>query len=297
LRQVTVPDFGYALPDQPALDELARTDLLLDALAERRRVDVDDPSDGALAALMEDWRDDLRWPPASALVSPEEAVEALRAGIADKRSSRRSLATIGSVAATLLVLSGFGAVVAEARPGDALYGLHAMFFDEPRVNQGQIELSAKAELAKVQQMIDKGQWDQAQNQLAEVSSTVQSLDDGAGRNDLMNQVDLLNTRVESRDPNATLPPAAPPGNSVASAPKSKPPKAPAASTTPSLPPTPTTTPPTAVSPSTTSPSRSVSPSPSTSPSPPTTTTSPSSGRHRHHHDTSTPSSVAPGGTP
>jgi hypothetical protein len=280
-----MPEFGYALPDQPALDELARTDLLLDALAERQPVDIDDPDEDALAALLEDWRDDLRWPPASALVSPEEAVEALRTGLADRRRSRRGLAAIGSVAATLLVLSGFGAVVVEARPGDALYGLHAMFFDQPRVNDDQIVLSAKAELAKVQQMIDQGQWDQAQNQLAEVSSTVQSMDDGASRHDLMDQVNLLNTKVETRDPNATLPPA----SAVLPAPQTKPPKAPAASTTPTVSPAQTTTPPTAVSPSTTSPGPSQSQSPSSTPSP-----TPSSGRHRHHGQSPTPPPAAPG---
>jgi hypothetical protein len=275
-----MPDFDYALPDQPALDELARTDLLLDALAERQPVDIEDPSDDALAALLADWRDDLRWPPASALVSPEEAVEALRTGIADRRRGRRGLATIGSVAATLLVLSGFGAVVVEARPGDTLYGLHAMFFDEPRVNEDQITLSAKADLAKVQQMIDKGQWDQAQNQLAEVSSTVQSMNDGAGRHDLMDQVNLLNTKVEARDPNATLPP-----NSGVIAPNGT-------VQNPVVVPAPQTKPPTAVGPSTTSlaPSQSLSPSPSTSPSP-------SSGRHRRHGQTPTPSSVGPSRTP
>jgi Anti-sigma-D factor RsdA to sigma factor binding region len=261
-----MPEFGYAVPDQPALDELARTDLLLDALAERQPVDIDDPNEDALAALLEDWRDDLRWPPASALVSPEEAVEALRTGLADRRRSRRGLAVIGSVAASLLVLSGFGAMVVEARPGDSLYGLHAMFFDQPRVNDDQIELSAKAELAKVQQLINQGQWDQAHNQLAEVSSAVQSMNDGASRNDLMDEVNLLNTRVESRDPNATLPPP----SALPPAPQTKPPKAPAAS-------------------STTPPPPSQSLSPSSSPSP-----SPSSGRHRHHGQTSTPSSVAPG---
>jgi hypothetical protein len=202
-------EFGYALGDTPGLDEFARTDLLLDALAERRPVDLDDPDDPddrALAELLEDWRDNLRWPPASALVAPEEAVEALRAGIADRRRSRRGLAAIGSVAVTLLILSGFGALVAEARPGDALYGLHAMFFDQPRVNDNQITLSAKAELAKVQDLINQGQWDQAHNQLAEVSSALQSINDGASRHALQNQVDLLNTKVQSRDPNATMPP-------------------------------------------------------------------------------------------
>ena len=273
-----MPEFGYAIPDQPALDELARTDLLVDALAARRPVDLDDPDDPnseALAVLLGDWRDDLRWPPASALVSPEEAVEALRTGLAERRRTRRGAAAIGSVAATLLVLSGFGAMVVEARPGDTLYGLHAMFFDQPRVNDGQITLSAKADLAKVQQMIDEGQWTQAQNQLAEVSSTVQSMNDGASRNDLIDEVNLLNTRVESRNPNATLPASA-----------TKPPKAPAASTTPPVSPRPSTKPPSVAG--TTSPV----PSPSLSPSP-----SPSSGRHRHHGQTPTPSSLTPNDTP
>jgi hypothetical protein len=269
-----MPEFGYAFPDQPALDELARTDLLLDALASRRPVDLDDPSDpnfDALAVLLEDWRDDLRWPPASALVSPEEAIEALHTGLAERRTARRGLAAIGSVAATLLVLSGFGAMVVEARPGDTLYGLHAMFFDQPRVNDDQIALSAKADLEKVQQMIDQGQWTQAQNQLADVSSSVQSMNDGASRNDLMDEVNLLNTRVESRNPNATLPASA-----------TKPPKAPAASTTAPVSPTPSTKPPAVAS--------TTSPVPSTSPSP-------SSGRHRHHGQTTTPSSLAPYATP
>ncbi|MGO9383877.1 MAG: anti-sigma-D factor RsdA [Mycobacterium sp.] len=267
-------EFGYAVPDQPALDELARTDLLLNALADRRPVDLDDTNDDVLAVLLEDWRDNLRWPPASALVSPEEAVEALRTGLADRQRSRRGLAAIGSVAATLLVLSGFGAMVVEARPGETLYGLHAMFFDQPRVNDDQIMLSAKADLAKVQQMIDQGQWAQAQNQLAEVSSTVQTMNDGAGRHDLMDEVNLLNTKVESRNPNATLP--------MSTAPRSKPPSAPAASTTP-VSPTPSG-----------KPSQSASPSPTPSASPSTT---PSSGRHRHHSTTPARSSDAPSVTP
>lgn len=264
-----------------SLDEFAQTDLLLDAIAERRPVDLDDADDPnfeALAVLLEDWRDDLRWPPASALVAPEEAIEALHTGLAERKRARRGLATIGSVAATLLALSGFGAMVVEARPGDALYGLHAMFFDQPRVNDSQIELSAKAELAKVQQMIDQGQWTQAQDQLAQVSSTVQSMNDGASRNDLLDEVNLLNTRVESRNPNATMPPAAPK------------PKAPAASSTTSVAPGPTTTPPSVAS--TTAPAPSASTSPAVTP-----TTSPSSGRHRHHGHSSTPSSVAPDETP
>ena len=257
-----MPNSGYTFGDQPALDEIAHTDLLLDALADRERVDVDDRQVDALAVLMGDWRDDLRWPPASALVSAEEAVEALRAGLAERRRAHRALAAIGSVAATLLVLSGFGAFIADAHRGDPLYGLHVMFFDAPRVNDEQITLSAKAELAKVQQMIDQGEWAQAQNQLAEVSSTVQSINDGNSRQNLLDEVNLLNTRVESRNPNATLPgPARKPKASAATSPV----------TTPNT----TSAPPTVAS--------STAPTPS-SPAP--------SGRRRHHGQNTDPS-VAP----
>ncbi|WP_231987042.1 anti-sigma-D factor RsdA [Mycobacterium sp. E1386] len=245
------------------LDEFARTDLLLDALAERRPVHVGDPDIDAMATLLEDWRDNLRWPPASALVSAEEAVDALRTGLADRRRGRRGLATIGSVAAALLVMSGFGAMVVEARPGTPLHGLHAMFFDQPRVNEKhQALLSARADLAKVQESIDRGQWDQAQNQLTEVSSLVQSIEDPASKQELTNQLKLLNVRVQSRNPNATLPLPA---------------------STPSAWSTPTTAAPTAATtPSEASPIPSVTPSPSQSWS-----------KHRHHGQTSTPPAVTP----
>ncbi len=249
-----MPDFGYARGGEPALDEFARTDLLLDALADRRPVGIEDPDVDALATLLEDWRDNLRWPPASALVSPEEAVEALRTGIADRRRGRRGLVAICSIAATLLALSGFGAMVVEARPGTALYGLHAMYFEQKRVNENQVMLSAKADLAKVQESIDQGQWVQARNQLTEVTSMVQSITDAASKQDLMNQVNLLSARIETRNPNATLP-----------VPASMTPPAPSAS-----------------------PSASGSPALSSSPAP-----AQSWSRHRHHGQPPDPSSVGP----
>lgn len=261
-----MPEF-FPQGDQPALNELTHTDLLLDALAERRPVRVEDfgdPDDSdfqVLTTLLEDWRDNLRWPPASALVAPEEAIQALHTGLTNRRRARRGMTAIGSVAAALLVLSGFGAMVVEARPGDTLYGLHAMFFDQPKVNENQVMLSAKADLAKVQQMIDEGRWDQAQSQLAEVTSLVQAMNDGADRNGLQDQLKLLSTRIESRNPNATLPP-------------------PDASTTPVLS-TATNTAPT--------PTRTTSEPGSAASASPT----PSAGRHWHHGHTTSPAPAAP----
>ncbi|GAB3004828.1 anti-sigma-D factor RsdA [Mycobacterium bourgelatii] len=261
------PDFG-SRGDPPALDELTHTDLLLDALAERADFRLGDPDDDALATLLGEWRDDVRWPPANTLVSKDQAIAALEEGLAERRRTRRGMAAVGSVAATVLALSGFGAVVADARPGDALYGLHAMLFSEPRVNDDQIELSAKAELAKVEQMIAQGQWDQAHTQLAEVSSTLQGVNDDNRKQNLLNEVNQLNTKVDRRDPNAQAPqtgslapaPSAPP-----SAPQSTPTSVPATtsaagSTTPTV--SPTTTPQDGVTVSATpTPSASGSPSP------------------------------------
>lgn len=282
-------DFGN---DQPALDEVAQTDLLLDALATRTEFAFDDPGsfeDEALTALLGEWRDDLRWPPASALVSQDEAEDALRDGMMDRNRGRRGLAAVGSVAATLLVLSGFGAVVGDARPGDLLYGLHAMMFNEPRVSDDQIVLSAKADLAKVEQMIAQGKWDQAQTQLAEVSSSLQSVNDGGRRQGLLDEVNQLNTKVEKRDPNATVRPAAPPTTELAvpSVPaNSRAPQPPAPAGTPSLPaaveesttpatpePVDSTSPSPTLTPTTTTPAATTT-SPSASPTPSTTTTKP-----------------------
>ncbi len=247
-----MPDFAmpdFAQPDRPGLelDAVARTDLLLDALAGRAEADLGgslDPNHDALTALLGEWRDDLRWPPASALVSQEEAEEALIAGLSEAPSApserltgfsgRRGFAAVGSVAATLVLLSGFGSMVGEARPGEALYGLHAMFFEESRVTTEQVDeqamVSASADLAKAQQMIDQGEWSQAQDQLNEVSSTLRAVNDGGRKQDLIDEVNKLNSRMETRDPNQPAPQTAPtpklsqpavapptPGNPAASA--------------------------------------------------------------------------------
>jgi hypothetical protein len=200
-------DFGGPRAGRPSLDEVANTDRFLDTLAERLPVEFGDLGDEALATLLEDWRDQLRWPPASALVAEDEAVAAVRSGVIARQRARRGLVVIGSVAATLLCLSGFGAVVADAHPGDALYGLHLMLFDEPRVNDDQIVLSAKADLAQVQQLIAHGQWDQAEDKLAAVSSTVANVNDGNRKQDLIDEVNLLNTKVATHGRNTMLPKA------------------------------------------------------------------------------------------
>lgn len=203
-------DSGRPPFDQPDSNELAHTERFIDALAACQPVgfgDAGDPGDRALAGLLEDWRDELRPPAPSGLCSEPEAVAALNRAVAPRRRTRRGLALIGSVAATVLGIGGFGAMVGDARPGDALYGVNTMLFGEPPlVHDDRIVLSAKTDLDRVQQMITQGEWDQAQNKLAAVSDSVQNVNDSYRKQDLIDQVNLLNVRVANRDPHATVSP-------------------------------------------------------------------------------------------
>jgi anti-sigma-D factor RsdA-like protein len=212
-----MPESGRSPFDQSDPADLARTERFIDALATRQSVEFDDdrdqgdhadPGDRALAALLEDWRDELRSPPARPLFSELEAVAALNRGLAARRRIRGGLALIGSVAATMLGIGGFAAMVGDAQPGDALYGVHTMLFGEqPWVHDDRIALSAKTDLHVVQQMITLGEWDEAQVKLAAVNDSVQTVNDSYRKQDLIDQVNLLNAKVAHRDPNATVSPS------------------------------------------------------------------------------------------
>ena len=154
-------DFGRTPGnDDPSLDAVLRSDRLVDALAAGQPVPAQDEADATLAALLGGWRDEMRWPPATGLVTEQDAVTALRAGLAEKQSSgrsRRGLSVVGAVAATVLGIDGFGAVVAGAGPDDALYGLRTILLpvtdratDHQQGNQQQQHQAANGEEAQQQ---------------------------------------------------------------------------------------------------------------------------------------------------
>ena len=152
-----MPDFGRWTSNggDPSLNEINRTDRFLDALASEQPVYSTDPGEAELAYLLAGWRDEHRVPPAKALVTQRDAVAALDRGT--RQRTRFSMAVLGSVAAAVLCLGGFGAVVAGAGPGDALYGLRTMLFGEQQVTRDdQVVLAAQTELAEVQQLIERG---------------------------------------------------------------------------------------------------------------------------------------------
>jgi hypothetical protein len=201
-----MPDFAFDGPAaEPDLTAVTRSDRLLDALATCRPVesfDFEESGDRALAALLADWRDELRLPPADDLVSGPAAVAALERGRPRRRRPRRGLTLVGTVAAALLALGGVGALVGGAQPGDALYGVRATVFGEPpSVHDDRIALTAKTELERVAQMITAGQWDQAQDKLTSVSNNVQTVNDEGRKKGLIDQVNRLHAKVTNRNPN------------------------------------------------------------------------------------------------
>ncbi|WP_343600654.1 anti-sigma-D factor RsdA [Mycobacterium sp.] len=211
-----MPDSRFTPPDQPHLDALARSERFVDALATGQPVDDQaDAADAALAALLADWRDEVRLHPTSTLVDDHQAAAALRSGPATRPGGRRGLRLAGSVAATVAAFGGFGAVLVGAQPGDALYGVHSLLFGEPQVSDDQIVLTANTELDQVEQMITQGQWEQAQDKLTAVGNRVQTVTDADRRRELTDHVNRLHAKVAARDPDATLPPGGPPGPGVA----------------------------------------------------------------------------------
>ena len=122
-----MPDFGRwsANGGDPSLNEINRTDRFLDALANRAAGVLDGsrprPSwrncSPVGATSVRDAAADV------AGDTPRRRCVALRRAVESRKRTRTSMAVVGSVAAAVLCLGGFGAVVAGAGPGDALYGL------------------------------------------------------------------------------------------------------------------------------------------------------------------------------
>ncbi len=206
-----MPDFGRWTSNggDPSLNEINRADRFLDALANDQPVYSTDPGEAELAFLLSDWRDGVRDAPLTAVVTPRDAAIALRDGLASssRKRSRTSLTLVGSVAAGLLCLGGFSAAVYGSGPGDAFYGIRSMFFGEnQQTRDDQVVLAAQTELAQVQQLIQQGDWQQAQDKLVTLSTTVQSVGQVERKQELIEQYNALTYKVVEQDPAATLPP-------------------------------------------------------------------------------------------
>src|SRR5882724_1881533 len=207
-----MPDFGRWTSNggDPSLNEINRTDRFLDALASQQPVYSTDPSEAELAQLLAGWRDEVRTPPLMAPVTPRDATHALRRAVEARKRTRTSMALVGSLAAAVLCLGGFGAVVAGAGPGDALYGLHTMLFGAQTPTRTDQVTLASQQLAEVQQLIDEGQWDAAQDKLQTLTTTVATVNDVEQKQELVSQWQELTVKVDAKDANATLPPGEPP---------------------------------------------------------------------------------------
>lgn len=270
-----MPDFGRWTSNggDPSLNEINRTDKFIEALSLERPVYSTDPEEAELAYLLAGWRDEARQKPMTGILAPRDAVAALNRATSRNRT-RAPLALIGSVAAAMLCLGGFGAAVYGAGPGDALYGMRSALFGEQVRRDVQVEL-ASSELQQVQQLIDQGQWQEAQQKLQTLTTTVATVGDAEQKQELVNQWQELSVKVESRDPNATVPPDAPPPVLPEVTVTTTPGTGPSESTSPTTPPSDTTTPgETTPSSEPTSPTTSTT-APSTEPSSPTNTSEPS----------------------
>lgn len=202
-----MPDSGQWSPGggDPSLNDIRRVDRFFDALAADEHAYSTDSTEAELAFLLADWRDGIREPAVTTPVTARDAVAALQKGL-HRKESRTSLTIVGSVAAALLCLGGFGTAIYTAGPNSSLFGLHTAMFGAPRVSDEQVMLAAQTEMQQVQQLIDNGQWQQAQDKLQALSPTVQSVDAPEHKQQLIQQWNALTYKVVEQNPAATLPP-------------------------------------------------------------------------------------------
>jgi hypothetical protein len=203
-----MPDFGRWTGNggDPSLNEINRDERFLDALASGQPVYATDPAEAELAFLLSDWRDGIRDTPATTVVTPRDAAIALRGSLDSRKRTRTSLTLVGSAAAALLVLGGFSAAVYGAGPGDSLYGVRTQLFGQQPSERSDQVMLASQQLAEVQQLVEQGDWQQAQDRLQTLSTTVQSVDRVEDKQDLVQQWNALAYKVVEQDPAATLPP-------------------------------------------------------------------------------------------
>ncbi|KUI30172.1 hypothetical protein AU196_06110 [Mycobacterium sp. IS-1742] len=196
---------------EPSLPEINQTDRFLDALSTEQPVYSNDSGEAELAYLLAGWRDEVRQPPMASVVTPRDAAIALDRATTTTARRRFSLAVVGSVAAAVLCLGGFGSVVYGAGPGDPLYGVRTMLFGEQTTTRDdQVALAAQTQMAEVQQLIEQGEWTAAQDKLQTLTTTVAAVGDTSRQQELVDQWQQLSVKVETRDPDATVPPNAPP---------------------------------------------------------------------------------------
>ncbi|MUL77182.1 anti-sigma-D factor RsdA [Mycolicibacterium sp. CBMA 226] len=203
-----MPDSGQWSPNggDPSLNEIRRVDRFFDALAADQHAYSTDSTEAELAFLLADWRDTIREPAVTTPITARDAVTALQNGL-HRKESRASLTIVGSVAAALLCLGGFGTAIYSAGPGNSLYGLHTTIFGAEKASRDdQVMLAAQTEMQQVQQLIDTGQWQQAQDKLQALSPTVQSVDAPEHKQELIQQWNALTYKVVEQNPAATLPP-------------------------------------------------------------------------------------------
>ncbi|MDR7288953.1 hypothetical protein J2S38_002016 [Mycolicibacterium senegalense] len=280
---MTMPDFGRWTSNggDPSLNEINRSEKFIEALSLERQVYATDREEAELAVLLAGWRDEARRAPMSGIATPREAVAALNKATSQGRV-RMPMALVGSMAAALLCLGGFGAAVYGSGPGDALYGVRGLVFGSAPVTRDVGVELASSELKQVQQLIDEGQWEQAQQKLQTLTTTVATVGDEQRKQELVDQWQQLSVKVENRDPHATVPPDAPPVvlpevtvTTSPSSPVESPSEQSSTSPTPTTGPSTSPTSPTETSPGSETAGPSATPTPSDTSAPTTTQPSPS----------------------
>ena len=190
---------------------VAADDALLDALTAGARASgamtaarTGSPRIGTdpLAALLAGWRAELDARPMPA-PSPAEDRAMIDAAAGGAARRRRWPAPVGAAAAALVVaLAGTGALVHQARPGDALWGVTQVVFAD-RARSVEAAVDTDADLTRAQQAVAQGRTADADAALQAAGVALRGVADPQGAQQLRDRLDALTSaRAAAAGPGA-----------------------------------------------------------------------------------------------
>ncbi len=208
-----MPDFSRwgANGGDPSLNAIARTDRYLDALASEQPVYATDPADAELADLMGGWRDEVRRPPATGVATQRDAEIILQRAAGARRRTRMSMAVPARsprrCCALAVSVPSCTAPVPAMRCTGCARRCSASSSSPATIRSRW----PRRQMQEVQQLIDQGHWDEAQDKLETITSTVADCRGrGAAAGTAGKQLERADGQGgDAKDPNATLPPASP----------------------------------------------------------------------------------------
>jgi hypothetical protein len=180
-------------------------DTLIASLGQAEDLQIDDPIDERLAALLRAWRDDVHAEPQRGL-DLGAAVSALASAPRSRVPKQSPFGPLATAAAVLVVVFvGLGLAARDAEPGDALWGVTKVLYSD-KARSVEAAVTVRTKLDQATELLQTGDRKAALAALQEAQQKLPGVAAEDGKQELASQAQQLMAQLA--DPSAALPPAA-----------------------------------------------------------------------------------------